>query len=457
MTSVKHRAKPAPRASPVARAVGGATLEQALQKAVHLLRGEQIEAAEAALQALLARWPEQPDALHFLGVLRFTQNRHDEGIALVQRSLALVPGNGGAWNNLGNILLTAKRVDEAQHAYEQSVQAGVGRPESADPLNNLSVLHRKQGRPAEAEAASRAALALRPESGDLWFNLSLALISQGKVEEGLLANSRAVAHTPRHLQGRNQVIRTLLALGHRDMAAQLYRDWLAEEPDNPVAQHQLAACLGDNAPERASDAYVEEVFDSFAASFDIKLEQLQYRAPQLVAEAVQRALGAPRGALQVADLGCGTGLCGPLLRPYAQRLVGCDLSAGMLRQAKPRQVYDALHKAELVYYMDTQPQAFDLMVSADTLCYFGELQAALGAAMRALRPGGWLVFTVEALPEDDTAPHRLQPNGRYAHHQRYLSSALHAAGLRVHGIEPVALRMEAGKPVAGWLVSAHKS
>jgi predicted TPR repeat methyltransferase len=224
-----------------------------------------------------------------------------------------------------------------------------------------------------------------------------------------------------------------------------------------VVQHQLAACLGDNAPARASDEYVEQVFDSFAKSFDSKLEQLNYRAPQLVAEALGPVLGEPRAALDIGDLGCGTGLCGPLLRPYARTLLGCDLSVGMLQQAKPRQCYDGLHKAELVHYMQTQPESFDVLVSADTFCYFGELDGAMVAARHALRPGGWLFYTVEALPESDDAPHRLQTNGRYAHHHRYVEAALQGAGLRAHAIEPVALRTEAGKPVHGWLVSAQRA
>jgi len=62
---------------------------------------------------------------------------------------------------------------------------------------------------------------------------------------------------------------------------------------------------------------VASVFDHFAPSFDAKLEKLEYHAPQLVADACAAALGAPAGRLQVADVGCGTGLCGALLRPWA--------------------------------------------------------------------------------------------------------------------------------------------
>jgi predicted TPR repeat methyltransferase len=430
------------------------TLEQALAQAIDLLRNEQIEAAERALDEILQALPGQPDAMHFLGVLRHTQGRTDEAIGLIRAALGQTPDNAGAWSNLGNVLLSAGRIDEATRAYEAGVEAAPNHVDAAPALTNLGTVYRKQGRPVEAEAACKRALELRPDSGEAWYSLSQALMAQGKLHEGLIANSRAIALWPHHLQARDQVIRALVMLGERERAAQLYREWLAEEPDNPLVQHHLAACLGEQAPARASDAYVQQVFDSFAASFDAKLETLHYRAPELVVEALGTVAGKPRAALHVVDAGCGTGLCGPLVRPWAVRLTGCDLSVGMLRRARERHVYDVLHQAELVYYLDTQPDTFDAVISADTLCYFGALDPPLAAARRALHAGGWLVFTVEALPAGSTDAFRLHPNGRYAHAPEHVRSALQAAGLSLLDLRAETLRTEAGLPVHGWLVTA---
>lgn len=437
-----------------------------LQHAVSLLRQERLEEAEAALLQVLARWPGEPNTLHFLGVLRHTQGRVDEAVGLIRESLAAMPDNAAAWNNLGNVQLAAGRLSEALSAYEQGVaMAAPGQPGRAEALNNLGTLHRKLDRLDVSENACRQAIAERADFGDAWYNLSQTLMALGRVHDGLVANSKAIALWPRHLQARDQVIRALVLLGEREQAATLYREWLAEEPDNPVVQHQLAACLGQGqdvpAPERASDAYVQQVFDAFAASFDAKLEMLHYRAPALVAQALAQAVGGkPEGALDMVDAGCGTGLCGPLLRPWARRLAGCDLSEGMLRRAHARRqdngqpVYDVLHQAELVHYLDTQPEAFDAIVSADTLCYFGVLDSALAAARRALRPGGWLVFTVEALPEGSSRDHLLQANGRYAHAGDYLSRTVTSVGLTLIAHKQVALRLEAGLEVPGWLMTA---
>ena len=93
------------------------------------------------------------------------------------------------------------------------------------------------------------------------------------------------------------------------------------------------------------------------SSFESKLERLSYRAPALVAAMLEDSGLEPSKRLDVLDAGCGTGLCGPLVAPYARRLVGVDLSEGMLAHAKEKNVYDALMKAELTDYLQRQQRS----------------------------------------------------------------------------------------------------
>ena len=187
----------------------------------------------------------------------------------------------------------------------------------------------------------------------------------------------------------------------------------------------LAACSGHDVPPRASDAYVEETFDSFAASFDSKLAQLSYRAPALVAQMLAESDVEASKSLDVLDAGCGTGLCGPLIAPYARRLVGVDLSEPMIAQARARNVYDELVKQELTAYLGDSTEEFDVIVSADTLVYFGLLEDVAAAAANALRPGGRLVFTVEELNgAGSDAGYTISPTGRYRHARPYVERVL---------------------------------
>jgi predicted TPR repeat methyltransferase len=127
----------------------------------------------------------------------------------------------------------------------------------------------------------------------------------------------------------------------------------------------------------------------------------------------------------------------------------------MLAKAAQRGDYDKLDEAELTAWLGQHPAAYDLIVSADTLCYFGALQEVLTASRRALRAGGLLVFTVEQGADDGRDEgYRLHGHGRYSHTERHVRQALAAAGLTPAALEPVTLRLEASQPVAGLLVAA---
>jgi predicted TPR repeat methyltransferase len=219
----------------------------------------------------------------------------------------------------------------------------------------------------------------------------------------------------------------------------------------------LAACSGQAAAERASDGFVRETFDGFAETFDQVLKNLDYRAPALTAQAVSEVAGPPAARLDVLDAGCGTGLCGERLKPYARRLVGVDLSRGMLDKAAERGLYDELVQAELAAFLASAAAAWDLVVSADTLVYFGDLRGVMAAAALALRPGGHLVFTAERAAEDQ-APvgWGLNPHGRYSHSELYLRQVIGEAGLQLVQISPCQPRVESQKPVDGLLVVARR-
>jgi predicted TPR repeat methyltransferase len=113
-------------------------------------------------------------------------------------------------------------------------------------------------------------------------------------------------------------------------------------------------------------------------------------------------------------------------------------------------------KAELGAYVRDSSETFDLIVSADTLVYFGDLKGVIAAFAAALRPNGLLVFTLEhAIGAGAEVGYRLEPHGRYSHARAYVEQLLAVSGLR-SGIIEAELRMEAGAPVLGLVIGATK-
>jgi predicted TPR repeat methyltransferase len=430
------------------------TLEEAVSLAILLQKNGQFDDAHEVYRRVLETAPDHARALHYAGLLAHQQGRNDEGLALIERSLALVPDQADWYSNLGIVLQSDGRLDRAIDSYRRAIAID---PSHANAHNNLGVLLRATGQPVEAEAAYRAAIRLNPEHIDAYTNLGILLNGLKRAAEAAACYCRVITLRPKHREARKLLALAHSTLGEIGKAANILEEWLKEEPENPIARHMLAACTGRDVPDRASNGFIEATFDSFASSFESKLERLSYRAPALVAAMLADSGAEPSHRLDVLDAGCGTGLCGPMVAPFARRLIGVDLSEGMLTHAKEKNVYHALKKAELTEYLRDQREAFDLIVSADTLVYFGDLTGVISALAGALRPNGLAVFTLEeAVGDSAVVDYRLELHGRYSHAQTYIKRLLTLLSLPSKIIQ-AELRTEAGAPVPGLVVRALKS
>jgi len=428
-----------------------------LRQAMDAHQADDLDTAERLYREVLDLHAAQPDALHYLGVLCHQRGRSDEGVDLVRTALKITPRHPDAHNNLGNIHKECGRPAEAEACYRRALECAPGHHNAR---GNLAVVLEVQERLDEAFEAYGALLQQAPGDarGHYLFGLFLRNHAQNMehLEQSAECFRRAFELDARNLRALEALGVTLYALKRQDEARQVYRDWVAREPDNPVPRHMLAACGGAEAPPRAGDDYVRELFDGFADSFDEQLlKNLDYRAPQVLAAALEEVLPAAPGTLDVLDAGCGTGLCAPLMRPHARHLAGVDLSGGMVDKARLRGGYDALEVAELTSYLQAHPGAYDLVLSADTLVYFGRLEDVLAASHAALRPGGWLGFTLEAMG-GDTAELEITPSGRYRHARDYVERVLASSGFGDVRIQSDTLRREAGQAVAGWVVLAQR-
>jgi predicted TPR repeat methyltransferase len=401
---------------------------------------------------ILRRLPLHPGACHGLGLLCHQRGQTEAGIDLIRQAISLSADRDDWYNALGNMLASVQRHEDAALAFLAALEI-----HAANPLvwNNLGAVLLRSGRLQEAGVAFENAIALDPGFEDAFNNLGT--LQTRRAQPLCAARSFCQAYVlhphpgkPKHMLGMAYYI-----LGRIDQAAEIYRQWLQEEPDQPIAQHLLAACSGQNVPVRASNAYLENHFDHAAADFDQQLQgHLGYKIPELSGGALKE-LGVAPASLRVLDAGCGTGLCGPCLAPYASYLRGVDISGKSLALAAQKAVYHDLVQEEIVVHLAGCAGGFDLIVAADTLIYFGLLEPLLRAAAKALQANGLLIASAEQL-QQSTADYSLNPNGRYSHGRDYLAATFALAGFELCAMVELALRTELGVPIPGWLLVARK-
>jgi predicted TPR repeat methyltransferase len=437
-------------------------LRKKFERAQRLHRQGQLDQARAGYLDVLRKQPGHADALHFLGVLTFRQGDEERAIELIRRSIEIAPTNDNAFKNLGNIYLEQDRFDLAEQCYREAAALN---PEDSTNFSNLCVALRNQGRAREAIAAGQKAVAVSPDNPLGWYSLGNACRKAGQLKEAIRSFERSVTLDPSFAPAYDNYCQAVFSLerqsilGRRSLRKTIaaYRRWLKDSPGNNIAGFMLAALEGDIELHQAPAPFVRDMFDHFAQTYDQRLAAIEFRVPQLVERALQQLLGPGDGNRLVLDGGCGTGLCGPALRPYAARLTGVDLSSRMLQKAERRGVYDALVESELTAFLQRSPEHFDLVVFSDTLCYFGDLQDVIQAAARSLRRSGLTVFSVEKLPPQKSGGgYRLSPHGRYSHARSYVEGCLDFAGLDLLQVQEETIRLEKGAPVTGLIAAVRK-
>lgn len=393
---------------------------------------------------------EQARACFVQGLADLQQGRWAEAEAQLRQSLQLLPGRPSTLINLAAVLLQQDQPAEALALLDQALAA---EPDDTQALGHRGLALHRLGQPQAALASFQRLVQRAPQQPEAWFHLAQTLQLLDEPADAVAAYDRCLALAPGHGPAWRQRGGALQDLGRRADAQASFEQALAAG-DQPELDRWHLALLRGEAPPQPPRAYVERLFDDYAAGFDRHLvDTLGYRAPehllQLLVAHGRRDLAA------VLDLGCGTGLCGPLLKPLLRspdgRLTGLDLSANMLQQAARRGVYDELLQADLVQHLQTTAQRHDLVVAADVFIYLGDLSAVLAGVRRVLQPGGLLAFSVEPADAPGQA-WQLRDTQRYAHGTQALQAQAAAHGLHTRVLEHGVLRQDQGGDLHGVFV-----
>lgn len=393
-----------------------AKLDDMVREAVALHQRGEIDRAEALYRKVLRARPGEANALHLLGVALRQKGDLVGALTYLDRAVAAQPDNALFRANRGAALADAGRIQDAVADLRLAVAA---RPGDATTLRNLGQAMAAMGDAQGALAPLEQATAAAPLMPEPWLALAHARREAGDAIGAIAAAEQAVSQAAAGSDVRREAGFLLAALGN------------AAPPD------------------RAPAAYVRALFDRYAPRFDADLQgRLGYRTPSLLAALLHSAGILPARRLRVLDLGCGTGLSGVALAPFASRLEGLDLSPRMLEEAARRGLYDVLHEADLLDFLPAHPAAWDLIAAADVLNYLGDLRPAMDAMALALARGGLCAVSIET---GEGAPFVLGEGMRFRHDPGYVAVLAADSGLTPIAREATILREDRGAPVHGTL------
>jgi predicted O-linked N-acetylglucosamine transferase (SPINDLY family) len=229
-----------------------------------------LTAAQAAYREVLRLDPDDPQALHLLGLLAAQCGHNDAALGLFERALRHDPDNARLWHSLGqaerhrgalpaafaayNKALTLnlalfEAYDDAAVAAEDEAErmARTGRDKAARELRVLAAHYLtglgralwERGRFSAAEPPLRRAVALDPKNAIVWNTLGAALLGMGRVSDAEAAFRRALALDPRFADACNNLGNALADQGREKDAEIAYRRALVLRPDFFAAEQNL--------------------------------------------------------------------------------------------------------------------------------------------------------------------------------------------------------------------------
>jgi len=448
---------------------------------------EAIRLIQQALQTVTTVFTiEHASAFCNLGSALNDIGAYQHGLNNLEIAIELKPNYAIAHNNRGNSLKHLGRIQQAITSYRTAL---LHQPNYSEAMYNCAVAYQSIDQHEQALQSLGQALHVRPNYPEAYFAQGLSLQSLqrfneaiasydcalehrsnyheahtnkgiifnklGRLDEALLSFDRALTSKESDAKLHLYRANTLRRLERSGDAIEAYKRARMHGADQQHIDFVLAT-MGIGATPKAPPAtYIKELFDQYADHFDEHLVGvLNYQTPQVLGQLIDQHRQSNQ--LITLDLGCGTGLCGPFLRPYSSKLVGVDLSPNMINQARKLDLYDELICTEIAKYMETANN-IDVIVAADVFVYLGDLTRLFNASRAALNVGGLFCFSVEELVASPTeSDFQLQTSCRYAHSEDYILRLSVVNNFDVLVIKSSAVRQENHTEIPALIVLLSK-
>ncbi len=199
-----------------------------------------LQAAEQIYRQILALQPNQADAWHLLGVIAYQVGKHGIAVEYIGRAITLSPYVESYYLDYGNTLKEQGKFDEAVACYRRALEL---KPDYAEAHNNLGVTLNDQRKWDEAIACYRRALELKPDYAEAHNNLGIAIQNLGKLDEAVACCRCALELKPDYADAHNNLGNALKDQGKLDEAVACYRRALELKPDFVSARSNLLCTL----------------------------------------------------------------------------------------------------------------------------------------------------------------------------------------------------------------------
>ena len=175
--------------NPCESSLSGLTIAQALDLAFSHYNNADMPRAEQVCRLVLAKDPDQVDAMQLLGLVLSQRGEYAEAVEFLRKAILKAPDHSALHNNLGLTLHQMGKGEEAVIEFRRAIEL---REDFAKTHNNLGAALMKLGHLDEAVNACNKAIRLEKGFKQAYNNLGLALKKKGDLSKAVLAYEKAI-------------------------------------------------------------------------------------------------------------------------------------------------------------------------------------------------------------------------------------------------------------------------
>lgn len=216
------------------------TIAEAMTLASGHMQAGRLDQAEEMFRTILAKQPENPYALNYLGVILTQRGQAHEGAGLMRRSVTNNPPVAHLYTNLAGALLSIRDIAGAEAASRSALQL---EPNLAQGRLDLGNALWGQGKLEEAVAEFRRGVESDARRWDIFGALGLCLGDLGRFDESLAALQKVVELEPRRATNLATLGNAQLNAHQTEAAIENGRRAVALVPNEPGAHYNLAIAL----------------------------------------------------------------------------------------------------------------------------------------------------------------------------------------------------------------------
>lgn len=433
------------------------------------------ENKEKELHELEQAFPQEPAIKHQLSLNYLEKKQHNKALDYALKAYSQEPDNEeiceiigycyrqkGDWKkskdyfnkalkinkksvfsltNLGSIFSQEGNNKQAETYFQQVFSLDNNNAEAH--INYADMLYHAD-RMLEAIEEYHKAVLLQPDNLAISNNLGVILKDIGDYTEALGLFFKAYKQKPHDEKISINIYETLQILyqSDKETAKKIAENWKKDSPNNCYAERINQNFRGEEPTQEENNRFNQKLFNNFATDYEQVLTKINYTLPQQISQILGKVQG------RIWDLGCGTGLCGQVLKNEQNQLIGIDISPEMLEKAQAKNIYEDLIVKDITEFLKNPPQKrADLIIAADVFCYFGNLEEII----RLCAPTA-LCFSVE---KGETDTYILRESGRFQHNDNYVKKLLTQNGYSEIEVKESLLRKENNQDVKGYIFYAR--